>query len=101
MSDYALDFKELLNQIVTWSELASVDDRNDPTFNADVPIAARSEGRRRIVTNVEGDRVVSSTTVFTSQQIGTDDKLDGRRVLQTMDMVDGEGNVMGYESLLQ
>ena len=101
MSDYALDFKALLNQVVVWSELASVDDRNDPTFNANVAIAARSEGKRRMVTNVEGDRIISTTTVFTTQQIGIDDKLDGRRVLQTVDMVDGEGNIIGYESLLQ
>ncbi len=101
MSDYLLDFKALLNQVVVWAEYVSADDRNDPVYNADVPIAARSEGARKLVTNAEGDRIISSTRIFTTQQLSTDDLIDGRRVLQVVDMTDGEGNIIGYESLLQ
>lgn len=94
-------FQSHLKQTVSFEQFASVDDRNNITFAAAVSIIARSEGKRRMVTNLEGDRIVSSTTIFTIQVITTKDLIDGRRVLQVLDMVDGEGNLIGYESLLQ
>jgi hypothetical protein len=94
-------FSEHLNQTVSYEQFLSQDGYNKPTFSAAQTVAARVEGRRRMVTTLEGENIISSTTVFTQTAVTTLDKIDSRRVLEVMNMVDGEGNIIGYEVLLQ
>jgi len=98
--DHSALFSTHLNQTVVWSAYSSRDAYNKKTYT-ETTIAARSEGKRRMVTTLEGEKIVSQTTIYTASAIGDEDLIDGRRVLQVLDMVDGQGNIIGYEVLVQ
>lgn len=93
------DFSQILNQTVTWSKKTGQDKYNNPTYT-DTDIDARKERRNRMARSTTGELVVSSTTVFTQSAIGLEDEIDGEKVIDVMDMVDGDGDVIGYEVLL-
>ena len=88
-----------LKQSVTWSRKTGVDAYNKPTYTNST-IAARKEKRNRTARTITNEQVISSTTVFTQSEIGYGDEIDNEKVIQIMDMVDGEGSVIGYEVLL-
>lgn len=88
-----------LKQSVTWSRKTGVDAYNKPTYTNST-ILARVERRLRTARTVNNEEVISSTTVFTQSPIGYSDEIDNEKVIQIMDMVDGEGSVIGYEVLL-
>lgn len=90
-----------LKQTATWSVFLTRDKENKPTYAAGVTIACRLEGARRIVTDINGDRIISSTTVFTLEDIGDEDLINGRRVLQVLNNPDGQGSEIFNEVLLQ
>lgn len=90
-----------LNQTATWSQFVTRNKENVPTYSAGETIACRLEGARRIVTDINGDRIISSTTVFTLESIGEEDLINGRRVLQVLNEPDGQGNQIFNEVLLQ
>lgn len=96
---YSNSFAAWLNQSVTWKSLTGSDAYNKPTYSSS-SIAARKEKRNRMVRNVDGENVVSNTTVFTQQEIGLHDEIDNEKVIDVMNMVDGQGSVIGYEVLL-
>ena len=64
-------------------------DQEHALYSAAVDVAARSEGKRRLATTPEGERVISNTTVFTVSVVGYDDLIDSRRILEILNMVDG------------
>lgn len=99
-SAFLPEFQATLNQIKTHSVFDTRGGFDAKTYN-DAPINCRFEGKRRLVTTPTGDRLISSTTVFTDATVGYEDLIDGRRVLQVLDMVDGDGLQLGVEVLLQ
>jgi len=85
-----------LNQTVTWSAKSGQDKYNKITYS-DSSISARKEGRRRMVRNLQGEEVVSETTIYTQSAIGAEDKIDGELVIRVNDWIDFNGSVVGYE----
>ena len=88
-----------LNQSVTWSKKTGQDAYNEPVY-ADTTVAARKERKIRMVRNATNENVVSNTTVFTQALITAEDQVDGENVIDVMDMVDKDGNIIGYEVLI-
>lgn len=97
---YSASLSELLNQTVTLSTFASRNVAGEETYT-DSQVSARKEGRRRLVTTADGERLVSPTTVIVQIAVTIEDQIDGRRVLEVLDMVEGDGEIIGYEVLLQ
>ena len=96
---YSDRLSQMLNQSVTWSRRTGVDAYNKPTYTNST-ISARVERRLRTARTVNNEQVISATTVFTQAQIGYGDEIDNENVIQIMDMVDGDGSVIGYDVLL-
>ncbi len=97
---YSSALGETLNQTVELSAFQSRDEYNKKTYSTS-QITARAEGRRRQVTTEEGERLISNMTVITQTAVTVEDKIDGRRILEVLNMVDLDGNIIGYEVLLQ
>ena len=98
---YRVAIKRMLNQLVSFEAFASVSVNGDITYDTAVSIMARIEGKRRQVTSLEGERLISSASVVTLTSLSVSDKIDGRRILEVLPMVDGNGNTIAYEGLLQ
>lgn len=89
-----------LNQTVQHYVKTGTNSAAQPTYANPVSIAARKENRIRYVRSTTGQQVVSNTTVFTTVAVALEDKIDGLKVIDVLNMVDRSGNVVGYEVLL-
>lgn len=98
--NYAKRLARVLNQTAQLEVCTGVDDYGRRTFNAPENIKARVEGSNKLVRNTTGDTVSSTTTVFSLVEIKPGDKVNGYTVINSMQMVDGAGNVIGWESML-
>lgn len=92
-----------LNQSVTLKSKASVNAYNEATYTTST-VKARFEYKRRMVTDREGQQVVSDAQCYTVTQVKPDDVIvyDGINwpVIVVQDHVGIDGTVMYYEVML-
>jgi len=50
-----------------------------------------------MVRNLQGEEVVSNTTIYTQSEIGNEDEIDGQKVIQVERLVDNFGDLVGYQ----
>ena len=85
-----------LNQDVTWNAKTGQDGYTKPAYSSS-SIKARKEKKRRMVRDVQGEEVISETTVYTQSNIGLEDQIDGEQVINVSEWIDKGGDVIGYE----
>ena len=89
-----------LNQISQYQEQTEPDDYGNMQYSDPQEIKVRKEGKMRLVRDANGETVTSSTTLFSVVQINPMDMVDGVVVINSMSMVDRDGNIIGWESYL-
>lgn len=94
------NLQKYLNQTASLEAKSGVDRYGNQSYTKAVLIPVRSEGKIRLVRNIHGEQVVSNTTVFSTTQILPLDKIDGNEVINVSEMVNREGEVIGWECYL-
>lgn len=94
------NLKKYLNQKASLEAKSGVDRYGNQAYAEPVAIAVRREGNIKMVRNVNGEQITSMTTVFTATQINPLDKIDGHEVINVSEMVNREGEVIGWECYL-
>ena len=89
-----------LNQTAMLEQQTEPDGYGNMQYNAPQEIKVRKEGKTQMVRDTDGETVSSSTTVFSLARINPMDKIDGAIVINSMNMIDRAGNVVGWESYL-
>ena len=97
---YSNRLRLYLNQIVRLERQVGPDAYGNMQYATPAEVRARKEGHTRLVRNVSGETVTSTTTVFLQSEISPMDMIDGRIVVDAMEMVDRVGNVIGWEAYL-
>lgn len=97
---YGKRMARYLNQTVVWQRRTGKDAYNKPQYADAVDIPVRVEGKIRLVRDSLGNEVVSNTTAFCQSPVKALDLLGGKPVLTVADMVDGDGEVVGWEVYL-
>lgn len=98
--NYANRFKLYLNQTINLETQKAPDKYGNAAYSEPQQIPARKEGHTRLVRSANGETVTSTTTVWTLAQVLPLDKIDGEIVINTMQMVDKAGNIIGWEIYL-
>lgn len=94
--DYAARLSLRLKQTVSWKSKTGQDKMNEPTYDT-TSISARKEAMRKMVRDLRGEEVVSNSLIITQSAVQEEDMIDGEKVISVEPMVDGEGNIIGYE----
>ena len=94
------NLKKYLNQKATFEAKSGVDRYGNQSYANPVAISVRREGKIRMVRNIRGEEVTSTSTIFTATQVLPLDKLDGNEVINVSEMVNREGMVIGWECYL-
>lgn len=89
-----------LNQTAQYQAQTKADSYGNMQYAPPINIEVRIEGGSRTVRSTNGETVVASTTVFAVQQINPMDKINGRLVINSTNMIDNCGNVVGWEAYL-
>lgn len=89
-----------LNQTAQYQAQTGPDMYGNMQYSEAQIIKVRKEGKMRLVRDTNGETVASSTTLFSIEQINPMDMVDGVIVINSMSMVDGDGNIIGWESYL-
>lgn len=76
-----------------WKHKTGIDDYNQPSYDTKT-IACRILDQEKLVRNKQGEQVLSTSTVFTQENIQLDDLFNsrvviGRKSLDTLDGTDG------------
>ena len=89
-----------LNQTVRYQAQTEPDSYGNMQYSQPQEIKVRKEGKTRLIRDTNGETVASSTTIFSVAQINPLDMIDGVVVINSMSMVDGGGNIIGWEAYL-
>ena len=89
-----------LNQTAQYQAQTGPDMYGNMQYAEPQTIKVRKEGKTRLVRDTNGETVASSTTLFSIEQINPIDMVDGVIVINSMSMVDGGGNIIGWEAYL-
>lgn len=91
------NLRRYLNQTASFEAKSGIDRYGHQTYNSAVTIPVRREGKIKLVRNLNGEEVASTTTIFSTTQIQPLDKIDGNEVINVLEMVNREGAVIGWE----
>lgn len=94
-----MNLTRFLFQTVTWQQVASTNDRDDPTYAAGVSLAARKMQRLRDVIGKDGEVTTATNEILlgpNGSSVSVADLIDGREVVAIQTRVDIHGNVVGY-----
>lgn len=89
-----------LNQTAQYQAQTEPDSYGNMQYAQPQEIKVRKEGKTRLIRDTNGETVASSTTIFSAAQINPLDMVDGVIVINSMSMVDGKGNIIGWEAYL-
>lgn len=73
-----------------WKHKTGIDDYNQPSYDTKT-IACRILDQEKLVRNKQGEQVLSTSTVFTQENVQLDDLINGRAVIgrKNLDLLDG------------
>lgn len=73
-----------------WKHKTGIDDYNQPSYDTKT-IACRILDQEKLVRNKQGEQVLSTSTVFTQENVQLDDLINGRAVIgrKSLDLLDG------------
>lgn len=97
---YADRLKRYCNQTVTLERATDPDEWGTVGHDSSVEIKVRKEANRKLVRDAEGNTVVSNTTVYSTERIETQDRIDGADVIGVGEWVELDGTVCGWEAYL-
>ena len=89
-----------LNQTARYQAQTEPDGYGNMQYSQPQEIKVRKEGKTRLIRDTNGETVASSTTIFSVVQINPLDMVDDVIVINSMSMVDGDGNIIGWEAYL-
>lgn len=89
-----------LNQTAELEVKNGVDRYGHQSYAEPVTIPVRIEGNVKLVRDMNGEEVTSTTTIFSTIQILPLDKVNGVEVINSMQMVNRQGQVIGWECFL-
>ena len=97
---YATRLRRYLNQTAQLERAGEPDRYGNASYSPPEPIQVRKENRARQVISTTGETVTSRATIYLATEVKPGDKIDGCLVLNTGDMVDKGGNIVGYEAYM-
>lgn len=97
---YANRLKRYCNQTVMLERATGPDEWGTAGYEPPVEIKARKEANRKLVRDADGNTVVSNTTLYTTDKIETQDKIDGIEVIGVGEWVEFDGTICGWEAYL-
>ena len=73
-----------------WKHKTGIDDYNQPSYDTKT-IDCRILDQEKLVRNKQGEQVLSTSTVFTQENVQLDDLINGRAVIgrKNLDLLDG------------
>lgn len=97
---YGDRLKQYCNQIAVLERVTEPDEWGTVGHEPPETIKVRKEAHRKLIRDAEGNTVVSGTTVFSTVEIRTQDRIDGVDVISVGDWVTAGGVVVGWEAYL-
>lgn len=94
---YNRRLKTYCNQTAQLERYADTDNYGNPTYSEAETIKARIEGHYKLFRDENGETKTSTTRIFSPVEVGINDKINGRFVIDAMMMTDKCGNVIGWE----
>lgn len=85
------------NQKGIWKKHIDTDAYGNNVYADPVEIPCRIENKTKLIRTKDGKETLSDTKILTKLQIKADDLFNERVVLYVDDMVDFDGEVIGYE----
>ena len=85
-------------QTVSWKKRTGYDGNGDPSYADAANISVRSVGKRTMVKTVSsklGQTVISDRVIMTTDDVGPQDLIDDVIVINTEDVVDLKGTIIG------
>ena len=91
------ELNKYLNQTAELEVKNGVDRYGHQSYADPVTIPVRREGNIKLVRSTNGEEITSTTTIFSTTQILPLDKIDGNEVINSVEMVNKQGIVIGWE----
>lgn len=93
-----LRLQTYLNQLVQHEARTGNDAYGDPVYGTPLKIAARIEQRPRLVKGANGEDIVATASVWTTDAVSPYDRINGQMVVNVSVLTDRDGSTVGYES---